>query len=321
MENNLLLKEEEFHKLNTELELKTQELLKEIEEVMKIQDRVQKTTNSSDCNQNETNNSSLLLLPETLNNIFTVVIYDVRTSLLAVCNRNKTTSTSDYCEETFIKIIRKHVAKLRNNQSSLHKSIDHWPERQEDEILPESSLGMGSEGLVRFLKAKLKGLQNEMQALQSEYKKQFEEWHKTQVEIKYVEEERKRWHHQAITFKDTVKKLEEQNINTTAKLNQQEIENSNLKKELDNLKKELRMALQASSSNEVRLNRTLEELEKLKSLLQIYKRDDKELRNLARRKERRISNCNKKCLRNKKWNCYMDSRNKCSLLTTSKNRK
>ncbi|KAJ9581155.1 hypothetical protein L9F63_023660, partial [Diploptera punctata] len=155
---------------------------------------------------------------------------------------------------------------------------------QEDEILPESSLGMGSEGLVRFLKAKLKGLQNEIAKIQREGKRRFEEWHKTQVEIKYVEEERKRWHHQAITFKDTVKKLEEQNINTTAKLNQQEIENSNLKKELDNLKKELRMALQASSSNEVRLNRTLEELEKLKSLLQIYKRDDKELRNLARRK-------------------------------------
>ena len=36
----------------------------------------------------------------------------------------------------------------------------------------DSLLGMGSEGLVRFLKAKLKGLQTEMQALQSDYKKQ-----------------------------------------------------------------------------------------------------------------------------------------------------
>jgi hypothetical protein len=34
MEKNLLQKEEEFHKLNAELELKTKELLKEVEGVM-----------------------------------------------------------------------------------------------------------------------------------------------------------------------------------------------------------------------------------------------------------------------------------------------
>jgi hypothetical protein len=34
MEKNLLEKEEEFHKLNAELELKTKELLKEIDGVM-----------------------------------------------------------------------------------------------------------------------------------------------------------------------------------------------------------------------------------------------------------------------------------------------
>jgi hypothetical protein len=34
MEKNLLQKEEEFHKLNAELEMKTKELLKEVEGVM-----------------------------------------------------------------------------------------------------------------------------------------------------------------------------------------------------------------------------------------------------------------------------------------------
>lgn len=34
MEKNLLQKEEEFHKLNAELELKTKELLREVEGVM-----------------------------------------------------------------------------------------------------------------------------------------------------------------------------------------------------------------------------------------------------------------------------------------------
>ena len=54
--------------------------------------------------------------------------------------------------------------------------------------------------------------------------------------------------------------------------------------ELERLRKELRLALQASSGNEVRLNRTMEELEKLRSVVQVYKHDDKELRSLARRK-------------------------------------
>jgi hypothetical protein len=40
-----------------------------------------------------------------------------------------------------------------------------------DEILPEASYGLGTDGITRFLRAKVKGLQNEMEILQAAYKK------------------------------------------------------------------------------------------------------------------------------------------------------
>lgn len=51
-----------------------------------------------------------------------------------------------------------------------------------------------------------------------------------------------------------------------------------LLQELEALRKELRTALQTSRSNEVRLQRALEEVDKLRGVLQAHDRDDKELR-------------------------------------------
>ena len=50
------------------------------------------------------------------------------------------------------------------------------------------------------------------------------------------------------------------------------------------MRKELRVSLQTSSGTEVRLNRSLEEVEKLRTALKTYKQDDKELRSLVRRR-------------------------------------
>lgn len=40
-----------------------------------------------------------------------------------------------------------------------------------DEVLPDASYGMGNDGITRFLRAKVKGLQNELEILQAAYKK------------------------------------------------------------------------------------------------------------------------------------------------------
>jgi hypothetical protein len=59
--------------------------------------------------------------------------------------------------------------------------------------------------------------------------------------------------------------------------------------ELETLKKELRTAVQTLKANEMRLNRSLEELEKLRTIVHNHERDDKELRDLARKKEDKVA--------------------------------
>ena len=52
---------------------------------------------------------------------------------------------------------------------------------------------------------------------------------------------------------------------------------------MEALKKELQTTVQTCKTSEVRLNRSLEELEKLRTAVQNRERDDKELRDLARK--------------------------------------
>lgn len=47
--------------------------------------------------------------------------------------------------------------------------------------------------------------------------------------------------------------------------------------------------MQTSKANEMRLNRSLEEVEKLRTILHNHERNDKELRDLARKKEDKVN--------------------------------
>jgi exonuclease VII small subunit len=59
--------------------------------------------------------------------------------------------------------------------------------------------------------------------------------------------------------------------------------------ELEAVKKELRTVVQTLKTNEMRLNRSLEELEKLRTIMHNHERDDKELRDLTRKKEDEVA--------------------------------
>lgn len=66
-------------------------------------------------------------------------------------------------------------------------------------------------------------------------------------------------------------------------------DNEFLFQELEPLKKELRTAVQTFKVNEMRLNRSLEELEKLRTVMHNRARDDKELRDLTRKKDDEVA--------------------------------
>ncbi|PSN41070.1 hypothetical protein C0J52_10616 [Blattella germanica] len=292
MEKDFLLKEEEFHKLNAELEARTQELLKEVEDVMKIQDRITKTKNHTTSNPKGSSGSSELILTfhssDNLEDIVTVSLNDTKCML---SNNSRCTSRTSvkYGRRGSAKSLRSELPHLTPNRGAMSLDVLHVPEEPENKLLPESSFAMGTEGTIRFLKAKLKSLQNEMGGLQTDYKKRTEEWRKVQAEMKQVEEDRNKCLQQAGVLKETIKKLEMQNSCSSSKLAQKEIENANIRKELETLKKELKTVLHSSSANEVRLNRSLEELDKVRGELQNYKRNDKELRDITRRKGEEVA--------------------------------
>jgi hypothetical protein len=58
---------------------------------------------------------------------------------------------------------------------------------------------------------------------------------------------------------------------------------------METLKKELQTAAQTCKTSEVRLNRSLEELEKLRTAVHNRERDDKEQRDLTRKKDNKVA--------------------------------
>ncbi|XP_023722665.1 uncharacterized protein LOC111872736 [Cryptotermes secundus] len=121
---------------------------------------------------------------------------------------------------------------------------------------------MGAENIIRVLRTKIKGLQNEMEALQVDRNKQTEACRKLQVKVKALED-RNKWQQQAGMLRDSLKKQEILHSSTVAKLTQQESENLSLNKELESVRRELRTTVQSYKANEVQLDRSLEELKKL----------------------------------------------------------
>ncbi|XP_069704817.1 testis-expressed protein 9 [Periplaneta americana] len=256
MENNLLKKEQEFHKLNAELELKTKELLKEIEGVMNIQDKIPKRNKNSYASL-QTSSSS-----DDLSKVQTVSLQEAA--------KRTSTGSSRFDNQPF-----KHDTKNNRQEFSQHStSMDPISSVQvsvADDVLPEASL-------VRCLRAKVRALQDEVSAMQNEYKQRTDAWRQLQRDLKATQEERTKWQQQAGALRDALQKQEAQNSTNVSKLEERDAENASLKKELEALRKELRTALQTSRSNEVRLQRALEEVDKLRGVLQAHDRDDKELR-------------------------------------------
>jgi hypothetical protein len=58
---------------------------------------------------------------------------------------------------------------------------------------------------------------------------------------------------------------------------------------METLKKELQKTVQTCKTSEMRLNRSLEELEKLRTAVHNHERDERELQDLARKKDYKVA--------------------------------
>ncbi|KAL7980277.1 hypothetical protein Chor_014606 [Crotalus horridus] len=154
----------------------------------------------------------------------------------------------------------------------------------EDNLIPSTGSELGAEAQIRFLKAKLRVMQEELDAIGQECSKKDEENENISSHLKEVEEERGRLQRAASLHQSQVEKykLLSEEANRKSESLQQKL--SMLEKELENLKRAQKQAAATQGTTDIRLNRALEEAEKYKMELNKLKQINKDVVNQEHKK-------------------------------------
>uniref|UniRef100_T1HTN1 Uncharacterized protein n=1 Tax=Rhodnius prolixus TaxID=13249 RepID=T1HTN1_RHOPR len=209
IDTELLEQEEAYHKLNAELELKTRQLMKDVEAVMN------KRSNPKLWAQED-------LYKEDNNYDFYSPISEISSDPLEYsCYRSQCRPSNGY--PTAKKSIRKNNP-LHSSSSNIYKNS-----LENDDIVPASAKGLSSESLVRFLKAKVKIAQEELANAKREYTLRTDEWRKLQIELKSYDEEKLKLTGDLASARDKIKKQELTIATLTERLSLRDSENNLLK--------------------------------------------------------------------------------------------
>ncbi|KAK9738900.1 hypothetical protein QE152_g9479 [Popillia japonica] len=188
-------------------------------------------------------------------------------------------------------------------KNPLIECVDIKPSSSTTELLlddvPESVNEMGVKGMNHFFRAKIKKMQNDYERLQTEYKMKSDELRKVQRETQKVEEEKEKWFQIATGHKTQITKLESQVCSMSSKLQSKDGENTLLRKENEQLQKDLKNELFNVSTAEKKLKKITEEYEKQRATLKNAKQEEKDLRESHRKQINEMSNIIKKIEKHK----------------------
>ncbi|XP_043279058.1 testis-expressed protein 9 [Venturia canescens] len=246
MSEDLISKEREFRRLNRELGEKTRDLMREVDSVL-----ISHSTSVFGSRLNDATGNSHCFLNE-----------------LNLEERKK------HSKQTVVNGEENHVRK--GNERDLENLTI-------DEIVSTNPENCKSEAFLRFLKAKIKLLHDELETFRTEYKKKCNYCKEIEAENKKLEDARQKLHNQTLSLKDTIAKLEANISSSQSEIQARGTEIACLKKEIDGLKKELKSVNQQSSTFDTRLNRSLEDNERLRNIVRLNKIEEKELRDQIRR--------------------------------------
>ncbi|CAH3103780.1 unnamed protein product [Pocillopora meandrina] len=146
----------------------------------------------------------------------------------------------------------------------------------DNSVLPVGAEEMGSEATIRFLKAKLRVMQEELDRVVEECNKKDEKKSTIEKKVKELTEEQGRLQktNQGLQSQiDKYKKLYDDCKHKNDGLEQQLV---SLRKDLDSIQREQKQSASNKNVTEVRLNRALEEAEKYKTALQKAKSQSKD---------------------------------------------
>ncbi|KAK3095280.1 hypothetical protein FSP39_012666 [Pinctada imbricata] len=158
------------------------------------------------------------------------------------------------------------------------------PDDDDDDVIPQAAADMGSEATIRFLKAKLRVMQEELDRLGQECNKKDEANTVLSSRIKELEDERGRLHRTNASQQTQIDKFKSIAEEAKGKSDSLDTQLASVRKELDGLKRSQKQQASSQSATEVRLNRALEEIEKYKDQLHRSKSASKESTDQERRK-------------------------------------
>ncbi|CAD5115822.1 DgyrCDS4762 [Dimorphilus gyrociliatus] len=278
--DEISLREEEYKRLNAELEAKTAKLVEEAEAVIAQDYSVVSDTKQSLLSKIDSDD--LLEWDEDA-----LSTRRPRSNLKKSNKSYQSDAEGDiFVTETRDEVYRNAIEKLQNQSYDENETIE--------DVMPEAAGQMGSEAQIRFLKAKAKAMQEELDILTEECSNKKEENTELASKLKTCEEELSRSKKSLSSHEATVRKLNriiEESSATSERLNQ---ELSSLKSEYDQLTRSQKKMNSEQGAVEIRLRRALEEVEKYKSEINRAKSARKESTEADKRRMNELTAENRK---------------------------
>ncbi|XP_007447296.1 PREDICTED: testis-expressed sequence 9 protein [Lipotes vexillifer] len=315
---DLLAKEEEYKRLNAELEAKTADLVRQAEEVIRDQQEVRSQSISTQIKSYEEEDDYSLRRP--LLSEGTVHLHSEtkpKTKNIDPINKvqNKLHSASKGRKSNSrVKLKYSDVQTASDvavpedfSDFSLAKTISKI-EGQLEEGLPDYidngifcgvSEDIGTEAQIRFLKAKLHVMQEELDNVVCECNKKEDEIQNLKSQLKNSEGDCMRQQRTINLQQSQTEKYKTLFEEASKKCDGLQQQLSSVERELENKRRLQKQAVASQSAMEVRLNRALEEAEKYKLELSKLKQNNKDIANEEHKKIEVLKSENKKLERQK----------------------
>ncbi|EHB05215.1 Testis-expressed sequence 9 protein [Heterocephalus glaber] len=262
---NYLLK-----RLNAELEAKTADLVRQAEEAIRDQQEVQSRPFSTQNKSYGAEDSGSI---------------SVKLKYCNVQTASDVAIPEDFSDFSLAKTISKIEGQLEE---------EGLPEHTDDEIFSGVSKDIGTKAQIRFLKAKLHVMREELDNVVCECNKKEDDIQDLKSQVKNFEEDGARQQRTINIQQSQIEKYKNLFEDANKKCDGLQQQLSSVERELENKERLQKQAATSRSATEVRLNRALEEVEKYKLELSKLKQNNKDIANEEHKKIEVLKSENKK---------------------------
>nr|XP_019954451.1 PREDICTED: testis-expressed sequence 9 protein isoform X1 [Paralichthys olivaceus] len=289
--DDLSAREEKYKLLNAELEAKTAELVRQADQLMREQSEVlSKPLSTLLLTDIEDEEDSRIIKSQqcTVEPVLKVVTKKRPTSTSHI-TRTGTKGKESHSKTASLSRADESAAAGDSGDLFLAKTIHSMEEKMKDMDTHDNvvddhdvfntgdNVGSAvSDAQIRVLKAKLRIMQEELDQLSCECYRKDDQNAELSAKIKEMEEERARLHKTTSIQHTQIEKHKALAEESDKKCNGLQLQVSGFKKEIENLNRSNKQAAAVHSTAEVRLNRALEEVERLKTQLNKMKQMNKD---------------------------------------------